>query len=446
MRVIVIGAGEVGQNVANTLSGGGHDVTVIDGDASRVAKLQNDLDALILHGNGASPRMLQQLNAGGADLLLAVTQSDEVNTIAALSAHLMGTERTVARVRDEDYFGTDDSFAHDVLGIDFVIHPERATAEDLAEAIRLPGAVRVEYFGDGRIAVAECIVTPTSTLVDCSVADRRLVRPHYIVGYVRKGVASTAGPEDHMLVGDRVLVAAAREDIAVVVADLSGGGPRHVRDVLIFGGGRVGFPLARRLEAYGDLGVTVLERDESRARYIAERLPRSTVLHEEGVGKEELLRHSVDRVGAFVACAGDDRSNLLAALHAQQLGARLCMAVVSRQEFVPLVAAMGIDVAYSPRLATAEAILRFVRGEQVRAMHLLFSGAELLELYVERGSEIDGVELARFRIPNGGQAAALLRDEKVVLPHEGVRIQAHDRVLLFGPRGSSTDVERHFIA
>ena len=197
-----------------------------------------------------------------------------------------------------------------------------------------------------------------------------------------------------------------------------------------------------------DEGVEVVlqPRDAHRARHIAERLPRSTVLHEEGVGKEELLRLGVDRVGAFVACTGDDRSNLLAALHAQQLGARLCMAVVSRQEFVPLVAAMGIDVAYSPRLATAEAILRFVRGEQVRAMHLLFSGAELLELYVEPGSEIDGAELTDFRIPNGGQAAALLRGDKVVLPHDGVRIQAQDRVLLFGPRGSSTDVERHFIA
>jgi trk system potassium uptake protein TrkA len=170
------------------------------------------------------------------------------------------------------------------------------------------------------------------------------------------------------------------------------------------------------------------------------------VLHEEGVGKEDLLLHGVDRAGAFVACAGDDRSNLLAALHAQQLGARLCMAVVARQEFVPLVAAMGIDVAYSPRLATAEAILRFVRGEQVRAMHLLFSGAELLELYVEAESPVDGAEVVGLDIPGGGQVAAVLRGDRVLLPRDGARIDAHDRVLIFGPRGSSSSVERMFNA
>lgn len=445
MRVIVIGAGEVGQNIVSTLSSVGHDVTVVDGDEARVAQLQHQLDALVLAGNGASPRFLKELDAGSADLLLAVTQSDEVNAIAALSAHLLGATRTVARVRDDDYFGADESFAHDVLGIDFVIHPERATAEDLAAAILLPGAIRVEYFGDGRIAVAECILSETSTLIGCTVAERRMIRPHYIVGYVRDGVPRTARPEDRLRIADRVLVAAAREHIAVVVSELAGEAIR-VRDVLIFGGGRVGFPLARRLEAAGNFEVTVMERDERRARFIAERLPRTTVLHEEGVGKDELLLHGVDQVGAFVACAGDDRSNLLAALHAQQLGARLCMAVVSRQEFVPLVAAMGIDVAYSPRLATAEAILRFVRGEQVRAMHLLFSGAELLELYVEPGSRIDGASLVDFRVPSGGQAAAVLRGEQVLLPLEGLRVEAHDRVLLFGPRGSSSDVERMFNA
>lgn len=445
MRVIVIGAGEVGQNVANTLSGARHDVTVVDSDEARATRLQDQLDALVIVGNGASPRFLKQLDAGSADLMVAVTESDEVNTIAALSAHMLGAGRTVARVRDDDFFGADESFAHDVLGIDFVIHPERATAEDLGAAILLPGAVRAEYFGDGRIAVAECILSESSTLIGCAIGGRPINRPHYIVGYVRDGVPVTARPEDRLLVGDRVLVAAARQHIAAVVAELAGEAPR-VRTVLIFGGGRVGFPLARRLEAEPGLQVTVMERDERRARYIAERLPRTTVLHEEGVGKEELLLHGVDRAGAFVACAGDDRSNLLAALHAQQLGARLCMAVVARQEFVPLVAAMGIDVAYSPRLATAEAILRFVRGEQVRAMHLLFSGAELLELYVEPGSRIDGAELVGLEIPGGGQAAAVLRGERVLLPREGATIAGHDRVLIFGPRGSSGGVERMFNA
>jgi len=445
MRVVVIGAGEVGQNITNTLSAARHDVTVVDRDAARVASLQNRLDALVLVGNGASPRLLDELGVGSADLLLAVTQSDESNVISALAAHQLGTARTVARVRDDDYFGADESFAHDILGIDFVIHPERTTADDLAEAIMLPGAIRVEYFGDGRVAVAETILSEVSPLVDGPLSDRRMVRPHYIVGFVRDGVPATASADDRLRIGDRVLVAAAREHIREVVAYLAGEAQR-VRDVVIFGGGRVGLPLARRLESARGFDVTVMERDAERARHIAEHLEQAVVLHEEGVSKEAMLRHGVDHAGAFVACAGDDRANLLAAVHARQLGAEMCLAVVSREDFVPLVAALGIDAAYSPRLATAEAILRFARGEHVRAMHLLFSGAELLELHVEPGSPSDGRPIDGLELPEGAQIAAMLRGDQVIIQHEGTRIEGGDRVLLFGPRGTSASVERRFAA
>lgn len=445
MKVVVIGAGEVGQNIAATLSGARHDVTVVDSDAKRVASVQNELDALVVAGNGASPRFLRDLGAGRADLLLAVTQSDEANVIAALSARQLGATRTGARVRDEDYFGADESFAHDVLGIDFVIHPERATADDLAEAIMLPGAIRVEYFADGRVAVAELIITEVSPVLGTPLAERRRIRPNYIVGIVREGVSATAQPTDRLRPGDRVLVASAREHIHEVVADLVGQAER-VRDVVIFGGGRVGLPLARRLEHAGGFDITVMERDADRARHIAERLPRSVVLHEEGVRKDAMLAHGVDNAGAFIACAGDDRANLLAALHAKQLGAHLCLAVVSREEFVPLVAAVGIDAAYSPRLATAEAILRFARGEHVRAMHLLFSGAELLEIYVAPGSRVDGRLMDDVDLPQGAEIAAMLRGNEVIIHHSGERILADDRVLLFGPRGTGIDVERYFDA
>jgi len=257
-----------------------------------------------------------------------------------------------------------------------VINPERATAEDLAEAILLPGAVHVEYFADGKVAVAESILTNRSPLIGRPLGDRRVVRPSVVFGLMREGRAIAAEPGHRPKVGDHVLMAAAREDIAPVVAHIAGHA-RRVRDVIIFGGGRVGLPLARRLESERGFGVTIMERDADRARHIAAQLTGTTVLHEEGVSKDALLAHGVDRAGAFVACAGDDRANLLAALHAQQLGADLSLAVVSREEFTPLVDALGIDAAFSPRLVTAEAILRAVRGPNVHAMYLLTGGAEV---------------------------------------------------------------------
>lgn len=446
MRVLVIGAGEVGQNVTRVLSAERHDVTLVDQDATRVDALQGDIDALVLPGNGASPRFLREVSAGQADLLVAVTQRDETNVIAALAGHQLGARRTVARVRDPDYFGPEESFARDELGIDFLINPERATAEDLAEAILLPGAVHVEYFAEGRVAVAESILTERSALLGLSLGERRRVRPHSIIGIIRDGRAVPGEPGHRPRVGDHVLVAAAREDIRPVVANLAGHAQR-VQEAVIFGGGRIGLPLARRLQESDEVQVTVMERDLERARYIAERLPGATVLHEEGVGREVLLAQGVDRAGAFVACAGDDRANLLATLHAKQLGAGICMAVVSREEFVPLVDALGIDTAVSPRLVTSEAILRAVRGDNIEAMYLLLGGAEVLEVQADPGCQAEGRTIEQTDSMARTHVAAIVRDGRVILPEEGREtIQGNDRLVVFNARRGVADVKRTFTA
>jgi trk system potassium uptake protein TrkA len=445
MRVIVIGAGDVGRHIAETLSGERHDVTVVDMDAQRVDAMQRDLDALVITGNGASPKFLQEIGAKDADLLCAVTQSDEANVIAALAAHQLGAARTVARVRDDDYFEPGESFARDLLGIDFVIHPERATADDLAESILLPGAVHVEYFADGRVGVAECILSMRSPLIGNPLRDRRMVRPHEVVALLREGRAVPADLGHKPKVADHILIAAAREDLGPVITYVAGHAAK-VSDVVVFGAGRVGLPLARRLEAADGLRVTVMERDAERARYVAELLPRTTVLHEEGLAKEAMLAQGVDRVGAFAACTGDDRANLLAALHAKQLGADLCLAVVSREEYMPLVDALAIDAAFSPRLVTAEAILRSVRGENVHAMHLLWGGAEILEVSVEPGCPSDGRPLAATGSLARTRPVAVVRDGRVLMPDGQLLVQGGDRVLVFNTRQGVSDVRRAFSA
>jgi trk system potassium uptake protein len=445
MRVIVIGIGEVGQHIARTLSAERHDVTVVDADATRVEQMQGEIDALVLSGNGASPKFLREVGAGEADLLCAVTQSDEVNVIAALAARQLGARQTVARVRDPEYFGDDESFARESLGIDFVINPERATADDLAEAILLPGAVHVEYFAGGRLAVAESVLTNRSPLIGRPLNDRRLVRPSLIFGLIRDGRAIAAEPLHRPKVGDHVLVSAARDDIKPVVAHIAGHASR-VRDVIIFGGGRIGLPLARRLEAEGGFGVTIMERDGERARHIAEQLRGTTVLHEEGVGKDALLAHGVDRAGAFVACAGDDRANLLAALHAQQLGADLSLAVVSREEFTPLVDALDIDAAFSPRLVTAEAILRAVRGPSVHAMYLLSGGAEVVEVQADPGCQAEGRTVDDTNRRAHTHVTAVVRGDRVLIPNGDERLKADDRLIVFNTRQGVADLHKTFDA
>lgn len=443
MRVIVVGMGEVGQHIARTLSGERHDVTVIERDAARAEALQGELDALVVVGNGASPRFLAELAADEADLVCAVTNSDEGNVIAALAAHQLGAQQTVARVRDPDYFGDDASFSRDVLGIDFVINPERATAEDLSQAIMLPGAVHVERFGNGLVAVAECIVTSRSPLIGRAIGDRRPVQPHTVVGIVRDGRVIGADPGHRPRAGDHLIVAAPSEDIGPVVAYLAGQA-RQVRDVVIFGGGRIGLPLAQILEPH--YSVTVMESDIERAREIAEVLRRATVLHEEGIGKDALLAHGVDQAGAFVAAAGDDRANLLAALGAKELGADLSLAVVSREEYTPLVDALHLDASFSPRLVTAEAILRAVRGGNVEAVHLLVGGAEILDVQADPGCRAEGRRIESVESMATTRIAAIVRDGRVVVPRRDDRVQAGDRLVTFNARRGSGDISAVFDA
>lgn len=445
VRVIVIGGGEVGQHIARTLSSDRHDVTVVDQDVVRVQALAGELDAQVTVGNGASPRLLQEVGVGAADLVCAVTQSDEANIIAALSARQLGAKQTVARVRDADYFGTDASFARDVLGIDLVIHPERATAEDMAAAVLLPGAVHVEHFAGERVTMAECVLTSRSPLLGGSLGECRLQRPHRIVALVREGRLVPAEAGHRPKEGDHLFVFAAREDVAMVVAWLAGR-TRQVHDVVIFGAGRVGLPLAELLEREKSLRVTVMERDVDRARVVAERLRRATVLHEEGVSKEALLAHGADRAGAFVAAAGDDRANLLAALNAKQLGAGLCLAVVSREEFTPLVDALKIDAGFSPRLVTAEAILRAVRGGNVKEVHLMLGGAEVLDVVVDPGCRADGYSVARSASLASTQVAAIVRGDRVIIPDDDEPILGGDRVVTFNARGGVSDVSAAFDA
>lgn len=446
MRVIVIGAGEVGVNLARTLASDGHEVTMVDNSPGRCSALESELDALVVEGNGASPRILREMGIESYDLLAAVTQIDEANLIAAMGAKQLNPRMTtIARIRDPDFAGLEenDEGSRGPFGIDFVIDPDHATAHDISEAVLLPGAVSVEYFGDGALGLAEVIVSSDSPLVGKQLAKRDRMQPNYIVGWSRAGEAKLAHGDDVLEVGDHLILVASKAHLAESVATLAGKA-RDVKRCIVFGGGRIGTRLAEIFETT-NVRVTVLEREEEQARRVAERLGGTLVLHEEGVGRDALLQSGVGETDAFIACAGDDRANLLAALNAKRLGADLCISVVSREEFVPLVDALDLDAAFSPRLITAEAILSFVHTRALRAMHFLRSGFEALELEVEEGALIVGRELGRTGgMLRGCRVGAILRDGEVVIPHVGSEIRAGDRVLMLGTDGALTAVEPVF--
>jgi trk system potassium uptake protein len=442
MRTVIIGAGEVGSNTARMLSEEGHDVVLIEQDETLVERASEHLDALVIHGNGASPKLLAEAGIEKADLLVAASSSDEANIIACLAAKARGVSRTVARIHNPDYYDPQEPFAAEMLGIDFVIHTEQMAAREIKEALLVPGAINVETFAEDSIEVAEVILNEDSPAVGRTLRDLRLPEASLVVGVVRRGEALVPRGDTVLERRDHVLLISGRRRIAEVVKSVTTD-TEPVKEVTIYGGGRIGLRLALALEKAG-MSVRVIERNEARARYVASQLRRGFVLHDEGISRDFLLQERVDRSDAFVAVTGDDRANLLAAMYARQLGARMTIAGVSSGEFAPLADALGVDLTISPRMLAAEAILRFVRRGEIVDVALLESGAEMIELRVPPHSRVTGRPLSEVGFPEGAIVAALLRDGDVGIPTGREILKPGDDAVVFTVEDAIEEVERLF--
>jgi trk system potassium uptake protein TrkA len=442
MRTVIIGAGEVGFNTARLLSEEGHHVVLVEQDEALVERASEQLDALVVHGNGASPKVLIEAGIKESDLLIAASSSDETNIIACLGAKARGVPRTVARIHNPDYYDSQEPYARDMLGIDFAIHTEEMAAKEIKAALLVPGAINVDTFAENSIEVAEVILHEGSPAVGRAIKDVRLPGQSLIVGVVRHGEALVPRGDTVLELRDHVLLISGRQGInAVVEAVATDTDP--VREVTIYGGGRIGLRLALALEGVG-ISVRVIERDEARARYVASQLRRGFVLHDEGISRDFLLQERVDKTDAFVAVTGDDRANLLAAMYARQLGARTTIAGVSRGEFAPLADALGVDLTISPRMLAAEAILRFVRKGEVINVALLESGAEMIELRVPETCQVAGRPLSQVGFPSGAIVGALLRDGDVIIPTGQEVLRSGDDAVVFTVEDAVEDVERLF--
>jgi trk system potassium uptake protein TrkA len=439
---VIIGAGEVGLNTARLLSDEGHSVVLIEKDEKLVEMATEELDALVIAGNGANPKLLKEVGIDKTDLLIAASSSDEVNIIACLTAKAQGVSRTVARIHNADYYEAGDPFAEEMLGIDFIIHTEQMAAHEIKEALLVPGAINVDSFAEDTIEVAEVILADGSEAVGRALKEVRLPENSLIVGVVRGGEALVPQGATVLEERDHVLLISGRRQISEAVGVLATN-TAPVKEVTIYGGGRIGLRLALAVEKAG-MSVRVIERDEIRARHVASQLRKGFVLHDEGISRDFMLQEGVDRTDAFVAVTGDDRANLLAAMYARQLGARMTIAGISRGEFAPLADALGVDLTISPRILAAEAILRFVRKGEVIDVALLASRAEMIELRVPEGCRVAGRPLSEVGFPDGAIVGAVLRDGDVVIPTGKEILRAGDDAVVFTVEDAVEEVENLF--
>ena len=443
MRIVVVGAGEVGFNVAQMLSEEGHDVVVVDWDAARVEHTSGLLDALVLQGNGASPKILKEAGIKGSHLLVATTGSDEANITACLSAKHHGVERTVARIHNPDYY-PQEPFAKNILGIDFVIHTEEVAAEEIKAALLTPGAVNVESFAGGSIKVAEVILSEDSPAAGKSVREVDIPGRSLILGGVRNGKALMSRGDTVLQAKDHVFLISEDQHIPDAVGAVTRD-VEPVKDVMIFGGGRIGLRLAEALEDT-DVSVKVIERDANRAEHVASHLEKGTVVHAGEISQDLLLQEGIEQIDAFISVTGDDRTNLLGAMYAQRLGARRTVVGIGRGEFAPLADALGVDITISPRLLAAGAISRFVRRGDVVAVTLLESGAQMIELRVPEKSHVAGHPLSELNFPKEAIVGMMLRDGEAIIPHGNDVLEPGDDVVVFTTNTTLDKVENLFSA
>ena len=445
MRIVIVGAGEVGFHIAERLSREGHDVVIIDRDPVARARAQDQLDVMILDGNGCSPAVLEEAGIREAGMLIGVADIDEVNIAACTLAKEYGVPRRIARVRDPEFSEHPFLEGGRRLGIDLLINPTIVVAEEALDLIRIPAA-EVGKFVDGRVMMLGLQIASGAPILDRPLRALRpfhATTPFIIVAISRAGRLLIPDGSTEVIQGDHLYFISRREVINDILA-LLGKKESIVRRVLVVGGGAVGFRVAELLERER-LTVKLLERDAGRCEMLSRHLAHTLVLCGDGTDVRALTEEGVGQMDAVVTVTDDEATNILAALLAKEQGAKKVIALIKRPHLMHLLPHLGIDAAISPRIATANVILKYVRkGRVLSIFELPESDAETLELVVTPESHVVGKKLRDAGLPSGAIVGAIVHKDEIVIPRGDTIFHSEDRVVVFAMPAAIPDVERLF--
>ncbi|MDN5347134.1 MAG: trk/ktr system potassium uptake protein [Clostridia bacterium] len=443
MRITIIGAGKVGFKLAEMLSYRGHDVLVIEQDPERQRIIEEKLDVQTLRANGASPAVLKESGIATTDLLIAVTENDELNIIASLFAKKLGAKRTVARIRNPEYLSCAEIGLDNTLGIDLVINPDYVTAAAIAELVEAPEAIESEYYADGKIQLLELRLPPEAQAVNKKLKELPSPNPYLIVAVQRGEKILIPRGEDRLLAGDLVFVLAPAKQMEHV-EHLLGQKRMHVQQVVILGGARTAYYLAQRLRGK-KIEIKIIEKDRHQCEILSEKLPQAIIIHGDGSDLSLLEEEDIGQADLFAAVTGDDKVNLLVSLLAKHLGAKKVVAKVGRSDYAGLMEKLGIDVVISPRLLTAAAILKYVmRGEIVSVSLLGQDKAEMIEFIAPQGCRVAGKPLKQINFPRHAIIGAIARGEEVIVPGGNDFIMPGDHVIVFALPEAVANVQNFF--
>ncbi|MDH5433382.1 MAG: Trk system potassium transporter TrkA [Gammaproteobacteria bacterium] len=436
MKIIILGAGQVGATLAINLAGEDNDITVVDIDHKKLRSLQDHLDLRTIIGYGSHPEILEQAGAEDADMLIAVTNSDEINMIACQVAYsIFKTPTKIARIRNSAYLKYDKLFDAKNLPVDYVISPELSVVKYIKRLIENPGALQVVDFADGLVQLVAVRAYYGGLLVGNALSALKDHMPNIetrVAAVFRKGKAILPTGDTVIEADDEIFFIAASHHIRQITGELQKL-ENPYRRIMIVGGGNIGKGLARALEE--NFEVKLIETQSKRALSISDELENTIVLHGDGSNKELLVDENIDLMDLFIAVTNKDEANIMSALLAKKMGVRKTMVLINNSAYTDLLHGESIDIVVSPQHTTTSSLLRHIRRGDVANVHSLRRGAaEAIEAVAhgtEDTSKVVGKAIGEIELPPGTTIAAIVRENKVIIAHHNIVIQTDDHVILF---------------
>ena len=450
MKIIILGAGQVGASVAANLVNEANDITVVDNNPEALKALSEHHDLRTVLGVASHPSVLSQAGGNDADMIIALTNSDEINMIACQVAYtLFHTPTKIARVRNTAYLKSPALFAQEALPIDVLISPEQVVTEYIEHLIHYPGSLQVLDFADGKAQMVAIKTFYASALVGCKISElnRRLPGIDYrVVMIFRKNNPVVPNGSTVIQADDEIFFIGSRKNIHQL-SQIIGGKERAVKSIMIAGGGQIGVRLALALER--NFKVKLIELNPGRSLFASEELENTIVLHGDAVDEELLLNENIENTDVFCALTNADEANIISSMLAKRLGAKKVIALINRAAYVDLVQSNVIDIAISPQQTTIGSLLAHIRKGDVVVVHALRRGAaEAIEAIAhgdKNSSNVVGRMVKDIPLPPGTSIGAVVRGDEVLIAHDQIEIEAEDHLILFvANKKYVAEVERLF--
>lgn len=436
MKILILGAGQVGRSVAQSLVHEDNDVTIIDTNSAALRDLRENFDVRVEVGQASYPRVLERAGIEDADMLIAVTNSDEINMVACQVAHtLYKTPMKIARIRSSHYLDHKSLFRPEAVPIDVLISPEQLVTEHIFRLISHPGALQVLDFANGKVQMVGVKALHDGPLVGHHLREMREHMPGIqakVAAIFRRGKSVTINDETVIEVDDEVFFIASPKHIRSVISELRKLDKPYKR-IMLAGGGNIGNRLARLLEE-SRYQVKIIEKNTDRASKLAERLDKTIVLEGDVADETLLMEENIDTTDVFIAVTNDDEANILSSMLAKRLGAKRVMCLINRPSYVDLVES-SIDLAISPQQITIGALLTHIRRGDIVSVHALRRGAaEAIEVVAhgdQKTSRVVGRRLSEIKLPPGTTIGSIVRCGEVLMSLENLSIEADDHVIMF---------------